>query len=99
MCMRALQSYQFNVFQAVLASSETTSAILLNYGTLHFGSGFVGFSAGDAIRFLQFPESGSAAAQNLSLLSNVDVPGVFAFRTDRILVQRPVGMFVDIMNN
>ena len=97
-CMCALQSYQFNVFQAVLASSDTTSAILLNYGTLQFGRGLVGVSAGDGIRFLQFPESRTPAAQSLPLLSNVNVPGVFAFRTDGILVQRPVGMFTDTIS-
>lgn len=95
-----LQGYHFSVFQAVLASSETTSAVLLNYGTLQFdrgsGAGFVGFSAGDGIRSLQFPESGTPAAQNLPLLSNVNVSGVFAFRTDGILIQGPEGMFVDI---
>ena len=67
------------MFQAVLASSDTTPAILLNYGT---GRGLVGVSVGDRIQFLQFPESRTPAAQNLPLLSNVDVPGVFAFRTD-----------------
>lgn len=50
----------------------------------------VGFNAGDGVRSYRVPESQTAAVLNISMTSNVGVPGVWIFQVNGEDIRTPI---------
>ena len=91
-----------NTFQAVLTTNGKQSYIVLNYdkiqwttGTASGGNAYTGqggkeaqagFNSGDDTHYFNIPNSRTPDVIYIARTSNVDVPGVWAFRTDNFAV-------------
>lgn len=73
-----------NTFQTLLITNGRQSFAVFLYNKIEWigNRAQVGFDAGDGVNFLAINESRTAAVINVTLLSNVGVPGKFAFRLD-----------------
>ena len=78
---------QHNTFQVVLATDGEKSFVFFIYYDIQWGSGGVGFSAGDGVRSF----TDSLASEALDHGSNVDIPGVYAYRVDLPTIISPGG--------
>jgi len=78
---------QHNTFQVVLATDGEKSFVFFIYHDIQWGSGGVGFNAGDGVR--SFTDSLASGA--LDHGSNVDIPGVYAYRVDLPTIISPGG--------
>ena len=89
-----LKTDRLNTFQIVLATDESRSFVFFLYNDLQWNSSIftdsyaqAGFNAGDGVNFMMLKYSRTA---NITLLvneSNVNVPGLFAFRIDTTDIQ------------
>ena len=99
-----ISTSQANTFQCVLTSDGTHSFVLFLYAdnliqwttgdiTGNNGLGGIpaqcGFNAGDGDRFFSIPGSRTAAILNIYGTSNIDVPGLWAFRVDQNAIVQP----------
>ena len=89
---------QTNTFQCVLATDGHTSFVIFLYadgeiqwttGDASGGSGGlggtpaqIGFNAGDGIKSASLLESQTGAIINVTMTSNVDIPGMYIFQVD-----------------
>ncbi|XP_072472336.1 IgGFc-binding protein-like isoform X3 [Notamacropus eugenii] len=96
------QTHQVNTFQAVLASSTNASYVLLCYGHIQWTTGVAnggnpnnglggtpaqaGFNSGTAQDYFNIPGSRTPAIIHIMSTSNVGIPGLWAFRTDKFTV-------------
>ena len=71
----------------VLATDGEKSFVFFIYHDIQWGSGGVGFSAGDGVRSF----TDSLASEALDHGSNVDIPGVYAYRVDLPTIISPGG--------
>ncbi|XP_053908627.1 sushi, nidogen and EGF-like domain-containing protein 1 isoform X2 [Cuculus canorus] len=87
-----------NTFQALLTSNGETSFIVLNYWDIQWTTGaasdgdpdtglggtpaHAGFNSGDETNFYNIPGSQSDAIINITMTSNVNVPGRWVFQVD-----------------
>ena len=80
---------QQNTFQAVLVTDGQRSFIIYLYAFIEWGNFItnLGFSAGDGLRHVMFPEAFTSAVQSIEETSNVGVRGVYAFRVDGLLIE------------
>lgn len=92
-----------NTFQAVLITDEIHSFVIFNYNTIEWTTGSnsggnsitglggnpaqAGFNAGDLIHYYSIEGAQTAAVINLTLTSNVDIPGKWVFQVDGDSVQ------------
>lgn len=70
----------------VLATDGNMTFVLFLYQEIQWGRErtTVGFNSGDLTRFYNLPESlVGDLVLNLDMISNVGIPGVFAFRVDQ----------------
>ncbi|XP_074162904.1 IgGFc-binding protein-like isoform X3 [Sminthopsis crassicaudata] len=93
---------QVNTFQAVLASGTNASYVLLYYGDIQWTTGVIsggspnnglggtpaqaGFNSGTAQDYFNLPGSRTPAIIHVSSTSNMGIPGLWAFRTDKFTV-------------
>lgn len=85
----AMKTDKLNTFQIVLATDESRSFVFFLYNTIEWAGNYAfgpyaqaGFNAGDGVNFKMLQYSRTS---NITLLvneSNVNVPGLFAFRID-----------------
>jgi len=76
----------------VIATDGVTTHVLFLYQDIQWAtpSTFVGFSAGDNVNEFYLPGTSTAAEiLNLESMSNVGVPGMFAFRVDQSSIILP----------
>ena len=86
--------FQDNTFQCVLASSELESFVMFLYVDLQWTTGrysfgrdglggthkaVAGFAAGDRINYYTIPGSQTSNITNLTITSNVGIPGTWIF--------------------
>uniref|UniRef100_A0A8D0GH68 NIDO domain-containing protein n=1 Tax=Sphenodon punctatus TaxID=8508 RepID=A0A8D0GH68_SPHPU len=87
-----------NTFQAVLATSDKVSFIMLNYGNIQWTTGVAsgghprtglggtpaqdGFNSGDQTNYYNIPGSRTDSILNIGQTSNVNVPGRWVFQVD-----------------
>ncbi|XP_054660981.1 sushi, nidogen and EGF-like domain-containing protein 1 isoform X4 [Grus americana] len=104
-------SNKVNTFQAVLATDEVTSYVMLNYGDIqwttgianngdaHTGLGGVpaqaGFNSGDDVHYYNIPGSRSPEVLRISRRSNVGVPGRWIFRVDEFTATEGPPVFTE----
>ncbi|XP_074073374.1 alpha-tectorin-like [Macrotis lagotis] len=96
------QTEQVNTFQAVLAFGTNASYVLLNYGDIQWTTGVssggnpsnglggtpaqAGFNSGTAQDYFNIPGSRTSAIIHITSTSNVGIPGLWVFRTDKFIV-------------
>jgi hypothetical protein len=80
-------STTFNTFQLVIVTNGSISFLVFNFEQMSWtsppsGSNFAnfGYNAGDNINYYSHPDSFTANIKNVSLQSNVNVPGKWIFR-------------------
>ena len=78
---------QHNTFQVVLATDGKKSFVFFIYYDIQWGSGGIGFNAGDGVK--SFTESLASGA--LVRGSNVNISGVYAYRFDLPTIISPGG--------
>ena len=85
---------KLNTFQMVLATDESRSFVFFLYNELQWSGGNgigsfaqAGFNAGDGVNFRMLKYSRTANITSLVNESNVNVPGLFAFRIDTTDIQ------------
>ena len=104
MCMVPF-SAQTNTFQSVLITDGTFSFVTYLYadgliqwttgdasgGIDGFGSSPAqcGFDAGDETRYWSHPDSGADAIINITMTTNVNIPGQWSFRVDENSITEP----------
>ena len=78
-----------NTFQMTYTTDGIRSFVFLMYNDLQWSQtengsyAVAGFDAGNGVTYLELPDSGTANVTDLVRASNVDVPGLFIFRTDQ----------------
>ncbi|XP_067996590.1 sushi, nidogen and EGF-like domain-containing protein 1 [Melanerpes formicivorus] len=98
-------SNKTNTFQAVLASDEVSSYVMLNYGSLQWTTGIAdggnahsglgglpaqaGFNSGDDLHYYNLPGSRTPEVLSIARRSNVAVPGRWIFRVDEFTATEP----------
>lgn len=86
-------------YQAVLASSSNTSYVYYFYGDMQWGEfSNIGFNPSFAIpnsRSFMIPIALTSETVDIESTSNVEMPGVYAFRVDRSLILQPGGGLTD----
>ncbi|KAK3087620.1 hypothetical protein FSP39_008510 [Pinctada imbricata] len=75
-----------NTFQAVLVTDESRSFVIFNYNKVEWTTG-AGFNAGDQRNYYSIEGAQTDAVVNLTLTSNVGIPGKWVFQVDRDTVQ------------
>lgn len=92
-----------NTFQAVLITNEIHSFVIFNYKKIQWTTGSnsggntvtglgghsaqAGFNAGDLVHYYSIEGAQTPAVINLTLTSNVDIPGKWVFQVDSDSVQ------------
>ena len=82
---------QANTFQAVLATDGEKSFVFFIYMDIQWGTGGIGFNAGDGVRSFSLNESVTDAARMIEDGSNVGIVGEYAFRVDLQNIISPGG--------
>ena len=82
---------QANTFQAVLATDGEKSFVFFIYMDIQWGTGGIGFNAGDGVRSFSLNESVTDAARMIMDGSNVGVVGEYAFHVDLQNIVSPGG--------
>ena len=82
-----------NSFQVALTSDGEKTFVLFMYREIQWGRGrsTVGFNAGDRVHFYALAQPNTDTNITLETDSNINVPGVYAFRVDQIEVLLPPG--------
>lgn len=86
--MLSLQQENALSFHCILASDGQTSYVLMVYSSINWISTnstlpiWVGFSAGDGLRYTSITDKFSISISNISSVSNVNRSGVWIFRVD-----------------
>ncbi len=75
-------------FQIVLISDGTRSFTQLLYNELEWSGAQAGFNSGNAYNYFSLPGALTPQVTNLNSLSNINIPGMFAFRVDSSSVQQ-----------
>ncbi|XP_077312582.1 uncharacterized protein LOC143933541 [Lithobates pipiens] len=86
-----------NTFQAVLSTDENSTFVMFNYGDIQWPTGkgnegppaLAGCNSGFAEGFLEIPGSLTPEMINITHTSNVNLPGRWVFKVDRVEVGSP----------
>ncbi|XP_077193128.1 IgGFc-binding protein-like [Paroedura picta] len=95
-------SSKVNTFQAVLATNQQNSFIMLNYASIQWTTGTgsgghtatglggtpaqAGFDSGDKTNYYTIPSSRTPDIVNIAMTTNVGVPGRWVFQVDKLVV-------------
>ncbi|XP_073457785.1 uncharacterized protein [Aquarana catesbeiana] len=86
-----------NTFQVVLSTDETSTFFMFNYGDIQWPTGkdnegppaLAGCNSGFSEGYFEIPGSLTPGMINITHTSNVDLPGHWVFKVDRVEVESP----------
>ena len=80
----------------MLATDGVMSFVFFLYGDIQWGTANIGFNTGDNVGFYMVPGALTPFSRSIGSSSNVDVTGLYIFRTDLPLIF-PHGMRLNIL--